>query len=173
MQLLENVFLTAKAGDRVWSTLRGCGEVIDNKNGMDVPHPILVEFDYNEPGFNGIYAYNYAGMCLQNTLYPELFWKKQKPGCITARPQPDIDWKCVPVDTPVLVSNAESNEGCEAIDLSDYEAMRFVTYMPVIEKFVCFSNEEDSETAQSMSYWSHCIIHPNVTIPSAWVIIPF
>lgn len=173
MPLLEDLFLHAKTGDRVWSILRGSGNVIENLNGASVAYPVLVQFDFAEPGATGIFAYTNSGMCHQHTLYPELFWKKQKPGCITIKPKPDIDWKCVPVNTPVFVFDADSDGDGKATDLSSYVARQFVTYMPAIGKFVCFSKDKDSESSESMNYWTHCILDPKVKIPPEWEKIPF
>lgn len=63
-------------------------------------------------------------------------------------PKIEIDWSKVPVDTPVLVRDYESD---------NYEKRHFNYYEAENTRpFICFADGKSSYTSTSVKHWSYC-----------------
>lgn len=140
-------FTKLKKGTKVWSLLRGWG-VIDCVD-ITPEYPVRVTFSQESA------TYSEQGVWAMRHTLPELYLTEQ---IISPAPR-EIDWRKIPVDTKVLVSDAGE----------EYSNRYFATYLPSAgAKFMAFMSGHTQDTATDCAPWIHCKLHPDVEVLEAW-----
>lgn len=150
-----STFENAKVGDKVWCSFMGDGVI---KHIDQTFYPIGVSFDCNNKYYKTV-VFTTDGLATDLDLYPSLFWVKHEFYRVTERPEPEIDWSKVPVDTLVQVKSHEDLAWTDRYLLNGYNNV-----------FRAFEQGKVSKNAELIYTWSFCRIHPSVEIKEEWYV---